>query len=151
MESNENGNFLAGGAGLGVVVGSLQERVNRLREELARAESDLLAADETDRGELSSVDQRQQTAIDGLTRTVTALATRVTELENKVTAKPSPAPPPLPQRQTKERNQEYYPRVANWAAKVGKSAPPKPTIGEKSTDYDRRIQRWAAGGNGTGR
>ena len=108
----------AGSAGLALTVGELRERVARLKEELTRAEGELRAADSRDKSELSGIDQRQQATLDTLSRNLSALTERVGTLEAKATAKP--APPPLPARQSRERNQEYHPRVAAWAKQSGK-------------------------------
>lgn len=142
----ENGGYVARSAGLGVVVGSIQEKVNRLREELTRAEDELIEADSRDKEELTGIDQRQEASLERITREVAALTTRVNALETSTTTKPAPpAPPALPPRQAGERNQDFFPRVEAWAKAVGKSGPPKPTLGEQSTAYDRRIQRWSTG------
>lgn len=134
----------AGTTGLALTVGELREKVAGLKEEWASAETDLRAADARDKSELSGIDQRQQTALDALSRSVSALTERVAALESRATAKPPPAPP-LPTRHNGERNQAYHPRVVAWAKQTGKPEPPKPQLGEDGRDYARRVRDFCNG------
>lgn len=132
--------YTAGGnTGLALTVGETREKVARLKEELARAESDLRATDARDKTELSGIDQRQQTTLDTLSRSVAALTERVAALETKSAAKPTPPPPPLPERNDREGVEAYRSRVSAWARQQGKPQPPKPGAFDNGPGYAAKV------------
>jgi len=144
----DNESFAAGSTGLALTVGETREKVARLKEELTRAESDLRAVDARDKTELSGIDQRQQTALETLSRTVASLTERVAALEAKAAAKPPPTPStpvtlPRPIRRTGERERDYHQRLNEWAKQTGRKDPPRRGFFESAEDHDKRVRQWA--------
>lgn len=129
----------AGSAGLAMAVGEQREKVNRLREDLARAETDLREADARDKADLSGIDHRQQTTIDTLSRTVSTLTERVAALESKEIVKSAAPPPPLPKRNDRESTGDYRTRVAAWARQNGKPEPPKVGGFDSGSGYAEKV------------
>jgi len=143
----DNESFAAGSTGLALTVGETREKVARLKEELTRAESDLRAVDARDKTELSGIDQRQQTALETLSRTVASLTERVAALEAKAAKSPptpsTPAAPPRPIRRTVERERDYHQRLIEWAKQTGRKDPPRRGFFESAEDHDKRVRQWA--------
>lgn len=132
----------AGSTGLALTVGELREKVARLKEELARAETNLRDADAQDKTELSSIDQHQQTSLDALTRDLSALTERIAALETKAAASPAPTPPAMPKRQDREGADAYRSRVAAWARQHGKPEPPKTGALGNGASYGNKVARF---------